>query len=58
MVKLAALCGSILLVLLCGSVLLAFKQPANVAVGLTLFIACFAAVLGLAVRLAVEDRRR
>jgi hypothetical protein len=58
MTKLFTACGSILGLLLCLSVLLAFKFPAHAAVGLTLFAGCLAGVLGLAARLALEDRRR
>jgi hypothetical protein len=58
MEKLAATCGSILLLILCATTLAAFKFPPNMAIGLTLFAGSVAAVLALAIRLAVVDRSR
>ncbi len=58
MAKLAAICGTILAVILSGTILAHAGFPPNMSIGFTLFGACVAGLLILALRLSLQDRTR
>jgi hypothetical protein len=58
MTKLAAVCGTILVLLLSASTLAGIGLPPNQSIGFTAFGACVGGLLILCARLAVEDRKR
>jgi hypothetical protein len=58
MPNLAAICGTILVVILSGTVLVHLGFPANMSIGLTLFGTCVLGLLLMALRLSLQDRTR